>query len=88
MADKEWRPELKIPAHIPEGMHWVFEAGATAMFKAVIKYFWEPCTEHPVDMVCNEANTFPIEITYKGEKFYAAHHKDCPSCMRQLKESE
>lgn len=54
-----------------------FIDGATAMLKALIKYLWEPCTEHPYSIIGS------------GNRIGVYHHRsDCPSCMRQLKESE
>jgi hypothetical protein len=33
----DWRPDggLDVPTHIPEGMRWVFEAGADAILQAL-----------------------------------------------------
>ncbi len=82
MADKEWRPsDWMNPYHCMDRhiktKHGIFEAGATAGIKAVIKWLFELCKDHH-HFISDEHGS-------EGEEVL---HKDCPSCMRQLKESE
>ena len=89
MNNKEWRPSDWEQIKLHEIMKCIngadggevdpeypFEAGASAMFKAVSKYLWESCSEHPIH--CPDSRRHA----------YAAHRFNCPSCMRQLQESE
>jgi hypothetical protein len=62
----------------------VFETGASAMFKALIKWLFEPCTEHPISNGKEIDFTIMFEPVYLKGLFYR-HHKDCPQCMEQLK---
>lgn len=85
MANKEWRPQNPFVDVIPppdvtlgrsatylKGKHDGFDCGASAMLKALIKWLFEPCIEHPQDDDINDL-------------WYFTRRRDCPKCMEQLK---
>lgn len=88
MADKEWRPQnplkgvMVLELSFEHGKYLGWEAGASAMLKAVIKYLMGKCDnpEHTPSGYIQRVNaTLSNAIPLR---------KDCPQCMEQLKESE
>ena len=60
-----------------------WETGSEATIKAIVKWLFEPCTEHPFHdkngQFCGTGDPCFDRLFYK-------HHYLCPECMRQLKE--
>ena len=79
----EWRPDdwnTKTPFSF-DVSRVTFEAGASAMLSALLKYLFEPCDKHPEKEL--------VELPFKDEwmEFYPEHRKDCPQCLSELKEA-
>ena len=55
------------------------------MFKAVIKYLWGKCTEHPCDWVMDMNNKLGPNL-YGTKPIFPEHRFNCPQCMEQFKE--
>ena len=74
------------------GMSAGFDEGATAYHKAVVKWLWEPCTEHPTRLYYNEQpvtkKTKPTWKNVNDEDWYYDHRYQCPSCMKNFKEGK
>ncbi len=97
MADKEWRPSdwEEILRAILDKFNITYmnsdegklvEAGASAMLKALIKYLWGKCDEHSLEP---DNDIKVADLWYTDDKHeYHLHRFNCPSCMRQLQESE
>ena len=52
----------------------LYEAGASAMLSAVLKWLYEPCDKHE-------------HSAFNGERYvlYHPHRKDCPQCLNELR---
>lgn len=81
---KEWRPQddwinpfskEERPLLPDDKLERIYEAGASAMLKALIKWLFEPCTEHIA------------YIDEDGHKEYMSHHINCSLCIEQLNTS-
>jgi hypothetical protein len=90
--NKEWRPEnplkgvMVIDHSFEHGKYLGFEHGASAMLVALIKWLFEPCTEHvyPLSIMC--CNHGGHGLTKDGACYL--HRKDCPQCMESFKKME
>lgn len=72
----DWRPDDWLNENgEPKISHPLYEAGASAMLNALLKWLDEPCRneKHLNNPVC------------PGHLDFA--HKNCPQCMKQLKEN-
>jgi hypothetical protein len=61
-----------------------YEDGASAMLAALIKWLFEPCTEHPLPSPICTVNSVPVIYPIK----YSVYHYLCPKCMESLKKME
>jgi hypothetical protein len=91
----EWRPsdweDTKDNQHKQFGMmrtafdSMSYEAGASAMLSALLKWLWEPCSGH-----ITRPEHIGENLRYwhhAKEAIYFKHRHDCPQCMAELKES-
>jgi hypothetical protein len=85
--NKEWRPSnplkgvMVIDHSFEHGKYLGYEEGASAMLEALIKWLFEPCTEHPTDRrehtISKPHKKFP--------EWYFTNRRYCPDCMKQIK---
>jgi hypothetical protein len=65
----------------------ILEWGATAMLSALIKWLFEPCTEHPSRFVLDKPILGTANLWSK-KPLYETCHYCCPQCMESLKKME
>ena len=68
----------------------VLESGASAMLAALLKWLDEPCTNHVEDCIGYGRDWEEDDRlgSHDGwDTAYYLHHKDCPQCLNELKES-
>jgi hypothetical protein len=87
ISDKEWRPKNWLnpvqmrdfdDVGVCQGHKELYEAGASAMLKALIKYLWGKCDnpDHiPAGFLQRDNAVHSNAIPYR---------KDCPQCMEQF----
>jgi hypothetical protein len=63
--------------------HDIYEAGASAMLAALLKWLDEPCNKHPYNPNDYGITSAPITTWSNGD--YYSHRKDCPQCMAELR---
>ena len=77
----EWRPDDWVNPHgkgdwIGDLPHEAYEAGASAMLSALLKWLDEPCN------CLDHAQIVEFAIDVKG---MYPHRKDCPQCWKELR---
>jgi hypothetical protein len=79
-----WNPDHVDNVYVEQAMFGAFETGASAMLAALIKWLFEPCTEHPLPSPICTVNSVPVIYPVK----YSVYHYLCPKCMESLKKME
>jgi hypothetical protein len=87
--NKEWRPDQWVnpfskaerPLLPDDKQERIFEAGASAMLESVVKWLFEPCTEHPIPYADGLADREWLVVDSKSYRL----RKDCPQCTESLK---
>jgi hypothetical protein len=63
-----------------------YEAGASAMLSAVIKWLDEPCDKHTPQQPFDDEIHW-LQTTETNMFLRWRHRKDCPQCLNELKEA-
>jgi hypothetical protein len=87
----DWPPEIDISGFtgLPETIEEMlqryshfFEAGASAMLEALIKWLFEPCAEHR--QYSNAPDLTKMEYTVGINTVRYKHRYLCPQCMAEI----
>ena len=82
--NKEWRPDDWMNEFKKDSDYYQCrEAGASAGIEALIKWLFEPCTEHPIPASVESVRLARL-AGYNWEVGYPKHRYLCPQCVKKM----